>query len=143
MADMQGCAIGNKDVIQQLTDAWNRRDRDDFLSVHGERVLLHGSSDRTLTANEVWDNEQSFFRAFPDLTATTQSMLEEDGTVLVRWSVSGTHEGELAGIQPTGESATWAEWALYRLADGVVVEAWFVADHLSMLEQLGVVDLPG
>ena len=60
------------------------------------------------------------------------------GTVAVRGTCSGTHEGELWGIPPTGErfGAQQSHW--FRVDDGKVAEHWAVRDDLGMIRQLGI-----
>lgn len=43
------------------------------------------------------------------------------------------------GIPPTGVHVTTPHMLIYRFADGRIVEIWFVADSLGMLQQLGVI----
>jgi predicted ester cyclase len=69
-------------------------------------------------------------------------LIAEDDLVVVRWSVTGTHEGELRGIDPTGKEVTYEEWVMYRVEEGEITEMWAQADALGVFEQLGVVDLP-
>jgi SnoaL-like polyketide cyclase len=52
----------------------------------------------------------------------------------------GTHTGQLFGIPPTGKPIEILEAGIWRLADGLVVEAWFFGDELRLLRQLGVID---
>jgi predicted ester cyclase len=58
--------------------------------------------------------------------------------VAVRGTCSGTHEGELWGIPPTGErfAAQQSHW--FRVADGRVAEHWALRDDLGMMRQLGI-----
>jgi len=47
------------------------------------------------------------------------------------------------GIPPTGKSVSMTGIAIYRIASGKIVEKWGEQDRLRMLQQLGVVLLPG
>lgn len=74
---------------------------------------------------------------FPDFSVTVEDAIAEGDRVAVRLTNSGTHEGTFLGIAPTGTAATWSVMAIFRIADGVVVERWGLVDGLSLLTQLG------
>lgn len=80
--------------------------------------------------------------AFPDRKITHHDIIAEGGKVLIRWSMSGTHQGELMGIAPTGKSMTITGFDYFRIDRGKIVEMWQEADQLSMMQQLGVIPTP-
>ena len=45
--------------------------------------------------------------AFPDLVATTDTIVAEGDAVVVRLSLTGTQNGQLMQLPPSGRSATW------------------------------------
>ncbi|EME66849.1 cyclase [Rhodococcus ruber BKS 20-38] len=59
--------------------------------------------------------------------------------VVVRWTGTGTHVGEINGIPPTGKDIRVDAIAVHRMADGKIAETWEVWDTLGFLQQLGVV----
>ena len=69
---------------------------------------------------------------------TVEDVVAEGDRVVVRWTQTGTHVGEFAGIPPTGKSFTIGGIDIYRAEDGVLCEHWHQVDQLSMLGQLGV-----
>jgi predicted ester cyclase len=69
-------------------------------------------------------------------------MVVEDDTVVVRYSVNGTHEGEYLGVEPTGQTAEWTGMAMYRIEDEQIAEIWLEEDRLGLLEQLDVAHPP-
>lgn len=79
-----------------------------------------------------------FRDAFPDYHMEISHLVAEDDRVAARFIQSGTHEGDLMGIAPTGKKATWTEIGVLRIADGKVVESWYDVDMLGMMGQLGV-----
>jgi predicted ester cyclase len=131
----------NKELIRELTEAWNARDRERMGGTYAEEILVHGA-DEVRTRAEMLDAEWGFFESFPDVEATTEHLVAEDDLVVVRWSVTGTHEGELQGLEPTGREVEYEEWAMYRVEDGEITEMWAQADALGVFEQLGAVDPP-
>jgi predicted ester cyclase len=62
--------------------------------------------------------------------------------VVFRWSSTGTHQGELMGIPPTGNQITRSGSAIYRLDNGRIAELWFFADNLEFMQQLGAIPTP-
>ena len=59
--------------------------------------------------------------------------------VVVRWTGSGTHVGEVNGIPPTNEKIRVDAISIHRLAEGKIAETWEVWDTLGFLQQIGVV----
>ena len=56
--------------------------------------------------------------------------------------MSGTHQGPLMGMPPTGRSMQQAHMHFVRFRDGKAIEHWGVRDDLSMMQQLGVIPEP-
>ena len=80
--------------------------------------------------------------AFPDLQVEMQDQIAEGDRVAIRWVASGTHEGDLMGISPTGNRVTVAGMTIDRLADGQIAETWDIHDALGMMRQLGAISSP-
>ena len=77
-------------------------------------------------------------RAFPDLSAVVEAEIAEGETVVQRIACSGTHQGELLGLPPTGRRAAWQLVAIQRIGpDGKCAEHWASWDQLGLLQQLG------
>ena len=78
------------------------------------------------------------YTAIPDLHMDVEDMIAEGDKVVTRWTTSGTHKGEFMGIPATGKRFEFAGVLIARFMDGKEVEAFEVADRLTMLQQLGV-----
>jgi len=74
--------------------------------------------------------------AFPDLKVTTDDIIAEGDKVVIRWTVTGTHQGELMGIPASGRQVTWPGFTIYRFADGKIVENWWAYDAMGMMQQI-------
>ena len=81
-------------------------------------------------------------KAFPDLRLTVDEQFAEGETVVTRWTATGTNEGELMGMPPTGKQATTAGININRVSGGKLVEGWGLFDQLGLLQQLGAVPVP-
>ncbi len=81
-------------------------------------------------------------QAFPDLRITIEDQLEEDGKVVGRYTVRGTHKGDFMGIPATGKSIQIGAMDVIRVKDGQMVEHWGQFDMLGMFQQLGLAPSP-
>ena len=77
--------------------------------------------------------------AFPDLHVKVEDLIAEGDKVVSRNSVSGTHQGEYMGLQPTGKSIMYNEIFIFRFVSGRITETWGVVDVFSQMRQLGAI----
>jgi predicted ester cyclase len=69
-----------------------------------------------------------YYEAFPDWKITIHDIFGRGDRVAYRWSASGTHLGEWAGISPTGLHMTAGGITILRIAEGRFVEGWASLD---------------
>ena len=81
--------------------------------------------------------------AFPDLVITNEGFVAEGDKVAGRWITSGTHQGELWGIPPTGKRVEITSMDINCIADGKMAERWHEFDALGLIQQLGAAPRPG
>ena len=85
---------------------------------------------------------KGFFRemrsAFPDLKAEPVEVVGTEAHVAMRYTLSGTHQGEFQGVPPTGKSFKVAALQMARFDDGRCIEHWGSTDELGMMKQLGI-----
>ena len=116
---------GNLDVAEELVAS-------DFFNHEAPHGMARGPRGTRGLANMLRT-------AFPDLHFEIEELIAEGDTVAGRLSMSGTHEGPLMGVPPTGRSMRQDHMHFVRFRDGKAVEHWGVRDDLSMMQQLGVV----
>ncbi len=80
--------------------------------------------------------------AFPDVQLSVQEQVAEGDMVATRWIASGTHQGDLMGIAPTGNRVTVAGTSVERIVDGKLKETWDNYDALGMMQQIGAIPSP-
>ena len=79
--------------------------------------------------------------AFPDLHFRIDEIVgdADTDTIAVRWTATGTHQGDLMGIAPTNKRINVAGIVINRFAHGKAVESTSIWDTYGLLRQLGVV----
>jgi steroid delta-isomerase-like uncharacterized protein len=79
----------------------------------------------------------SMFRdAFPDVTVEIDEIVAEGDRVAVATTFSGTHQGELMGMAPTGRRVAVTGIDVVRVADGKIVEHRGLTDIVGLMRQL-------
>lgn len=81
----------------------------------------------------------SLLAAFPDGRWTVEDQVAEGDKVVTRWSFTGTHQGELMGLAPTGKQVTTSGMVIDRIVESKIVEEWEEWDALGLMQQLGAV----
>ena len=80
--------------------------------------------------------------AFPDVRLNFEEQVAEGDRVVTRWIGSGTHQGEMMGIAPTGNQIRVDGITISRIQEGKVVEDWELFNALGLMQQLGAVPTP-
>ena len=65
---------------------------------------------------------ETYRTAFPDIEFTIHQLLAEGDWMTAQWIASGTHEGEVMGIELTGRRVENDGMEFDRIRDGKVVE---------------------
>ena len=133
----------NEAVVRRyIEECWNRHVVDAADELVSPDYLNHAASAEWQRAG-ARASLQWLFSVFPDHRFDVEDIVTEGETVAVRGMCSGTHEGELMGIPPTGErfAAQQSHW--FRVVDGKITEHWAVRDDLGMLRQLGIISTLG
>ena len=76
--------------------------------------------------------------AFPDLEVTIEDQVAEDDRVVTRYTMRGTHQGELWGIPASGNRLELEGINIDRVVDGRFCERWAAYDAGELMRQLGV-----
>jgi len=76
--------------------------------------------------------------AFPDLSVAPETLVGDDDSLAFAYTITGTQNGPLMGIAPTGRKIKIRGVQISKFKDGKMVERWGSSDELGMLQQLGV-----
>ena len=77
-----------------------------------------------------------FRDAFPDAAVAIDELVAEGDRVAVATTLTGTHEGELMGMAPTGRSVSVTGIDIVRIEDGRIVEHRGLTDIIGLMRQL-------
>ena len=120
---------GNPDVVDELASP-------DFV-VHDPSSEAGDVDAEGVKESIAWSHS-----AFPDLRVTIEDQVAEGDKVATRWTVRGTHRGEMMRAAPTGNQVTFTGTQIDYVSGGKMVESWSTWDTLGMLRQIGAVPVP-
>src|SRR5262245_25023955 len=113
----------NTATVKRAFEGWNKRDFSMIAELF-PNCTYHSATTGDLKGEAYRSFYSSLLNAFPDGRLTINDSVTEDDKVVVRWSFTGTHKGELLGISPTGKKVQMTGISINRVANGKIVEAW-------------------
>lgn len=78
-------------------------------------------------------------KAFPNFRVAIEDLIAQGNNVVVRYTVTGTHQGEFRGIAPTGKNVSYGGISISRIENNRCQEIWWARDTLGLMRQLGIV----
>jgi steroid delta-isomerase-like uncharacterized protein len=120
--------------------AVNTGDLDKIREVVAADSVDHDPGDGQVPGPEGYIHFFTGFRAaFPDLHVELDHLVTDDDNVAFAYTVTGTHQGVLEGIPPTGKKIKVRGMQISRFENGKLVERWGSTDQLGILKQIGVI----
>src|SRR5919112_2182121 len=116
----------SKDIVRRGMEALFTRDGDlDSLDgTYSEEYVGHAPPFADIVGLQAAkDFAMGYRQAFPDLKTTTEDLIAEGEKVVVRWTTSGTHQGETEAFGPaTGKWMEVTGITIQRFEDGKIAE---------------------
>jgi steroid delta-isomerase-like uncharacterized protein len=128
----------NKDVIKKMVDAINSGQLDEIDACVTEGFVIHDPVDGELDCEGFKGMLEKYRAAFPDMQMSDDDLVEAGDRVLHRWTIQGTHQGELQGLPATGKTVVVHGIAITRFEKDKAAEQFVEWDALGLMRQLGV-----
>ena len=77
--------------------------------------------------------------AFPDLDLSSDDIIISGDRAALRWSATGTHEGDQLGVPATHKTVQFTGIDILRIENGRSVERWGEANALEVMQQIQAV----
>lgn len=132
--------MSNSDIAREYMETWNKRDFDHYRSMMHDGYSYTGGDGQKLSGIEAGIGvAQMFAGALSDGRINVKSIHEAGNTVVVEFIGTGTHDGDLMGVAPTGRSLTLPVCDVIEIRDGKIYAEREYMDVMTMMQQLGVV----
>jgi steroid delta-isomerase-like uncharacterized protein len=129
----------NKTLARRVVEeAWNKGNLDVVDDIFAPDYREHNPRPGQEPGIEGYKVGVSMMRAaFPDLFLDVQDVIAEGDQVALRYTLRGTHNGELMGVPASGQHVSSDGMVFARFQDKRVAERWGVQDMLALLQQIG------
>ena len=129
-------------IVNEHADAENRHDVEATITTfHHPRYEVNGvPSDGTDAVREFL---QALMNGFPDLHADIDKMRHADNAVFFETLLTGTHDGEWAGIPPTGRRVEVPVAAIFEFDEDRLLCEKVYMDFAAVLTQIGLLPTIG
>ncbi|MDK1010860.1 MAG: ester cyclase [Actinomycetota bacterium] len=124
-------------VERFYNDLWNRFDKTVFAEILHPDICLRGSLGQTKAGFAEFGDYIDYVQAFaPDFHNEVLATITEGDQTFARLSYTGTHQGEIFGIAPTGKRFEYVGAATFTFADGLIRDVWVLGDIHGLTRQL-------
>lgn len=145
---MEESTIESEQLVRSYGDIWNERNYSKISDIVSESFVLY---DPSVPKDEVPgpkgeahgpEGLEAFIRwldgGFSDFTITVIDLLASDDTVMDEVMFTGTHNGHLSGLPPTGRKIGIKIMTKIRIEDGKVREQRVYINQQEFASQLGL-----
>ena len=135
----------NKAVVRRMLDELFNKGNLDFAAeiIAPDFVEHDPNMPEELHGPEEFKGYVATYRsAFSDIHIAVEDQVAEGDKVATRWMGTGTHDGELMGMAPTGRPVRVAGMDVSRITGGKIAESWSSYDMMGMMQQLGAIPAP-
>lgn len=129
----------NREIIDRYLECYNEKDLEGLEEVMTDDVrvtgLPGGMEVNSLDEYQEW--AAGMAETFPDLAFEVEDTVSEGDRAAALVTATGTHEGGLMGIEPTGAEVEIDGTLYFRFSDGKINRKWSRTDDLGLLQQIG------
>jgi steroid delta-isomerase-like uncharacterized protein len=123
-------------VHRLIHEALNGKDYSVLPDLLHEEYVYRTPGEELLGAESLQGLFMMYHAALPDLSVRIDDMFGDGDRVATAFTLSGTHEGEMMGMPPTGRPVSVHGIIHSRVRDGRIVEEWELVDLAALVEQL-------
>ncbi len=131
----------NKDLARRSWEMLvNQQNRDAIDELYTADLVWHEPDQDVRGSEEAKQFLGMYLSAFPDVRVTVEDEIAEEDKVVTRWTIRGTHQGEIEEFgPPTGRQVEIKGITIHRIEGGKIAEEWERYDNLGVMQQLGLV----
>lgn len=131
--NIEGTIELNTDSVHRLiNETWNKGHMEVIDEILSPDYILHISSPGEKDRDGYHQAVRLYREAFPDFLFTIDDTIAEGDKVVIRATMTGTHEGNFMGIEPTGQKLTMSVISIRHFSNGKIIEEWVEMDRSGL-----------
>ena len=137
-------ASQNKAIVLQFYKAFDDRKMEQALELLAPSFVAHmAGMPEPLNSESFKQFGMAFYLAFTNGQHIFDEVVVSEDRVVTCGTFTATHLGEFQGLPPTGKQISLSVMHIDHVEDGKIVEHWGQGDALGLMQQLGIVFIPG
>lgn len=134
----------NRATVLQFYQAFDNRNIDQALALLAPDFVAHlAGIPQALDRESFKQFGMTFYLAFANSQHSFDEVIVADDKVVTCGTFIATHLGEFQGLPATGKQIQLSIMHIDRIENGKITEHWGQGDALGLMQQLGIVFLPG
>jgi predicted ester cyclase len=134
----------NKALVLQFYKAFDARKIEQAFELLAPNFVAHlAGVPEPLDEDGFRQFGMSFYSAFSQGQHIFDEVVVSGDRVVTCGTFTATHLGEFQGLPPTGKQISLSIMHIDRVENGKIVEHWGQGDALGLMQQLGIIFLPG
>jgi len=132
----------NLELATRYNEAWKSGDLEAIKEIYSPDFVWHASDGGDYSSEEMIEINRKAIEqhktAFPDMTIINEYVIVKVDKVITRYTLRGTHTGEVEGISATGNKIEFSGIEIIRIENGKIAESWEENNPLRFYQQLGM-----
>ena len=130
-----GTSADNEAAVRNLFESASKGNFETAGAIVSSDYVLHPEEARG--ADGLREIVEAYRAAISGLEVTIDQQFTEGDHVATRFTITGTHDGELMGVPPSGRPVEFTGITISRCRDGRIEEEWELVDTVGLLRQVG------
>jgi predicted ester cyclase len=125
----------NKSAVRACFENASQGNFDPLDDIVTSDYVLHPGEVRG--ADGLTEMVQRYRDALSGLRVAIDQQLTDGDYVTTRYTITGTHDGDLIGTPPSGKDVAFTGITISRCENGRIAEEWEITDVIGLLGQIG------
>jgi len=129
-----------KELLKEWIDAFNKHHVEALINLYHVDAVNYqvAAGEPVVGIEKIKDDFLSVFKAFPDVYAEVENIMEDGQWAAWEWKGGGTFQGEFLGFKPNGNSFELRGCGFFQFRGNKIILQRGYWDKLTWFSQIGI-----